>query len=300
MLTATRCRRDEQRTAVVNQIARALAVYSIDEVVIYDDSPMDKRVKNVDPTCYMGDIDPCGYLEHLLNYVEVPPFMRKALVPMHANLKQAALLDSLDMPHHPHPSDWLPYREGVTTSGAGKGGKGTIVDVGGKQKVTIDADIPHNTRVTLKLNEEDESRGEAVHPQAPKTEAGYYWGYSIRRCGSLAGIFEECAYEGGYDVSVGTSERGIPIAEEFALQMKKREPMTFNHLLVVFGGPQGIEHAAEFDPALQEMGIIRMKTKHLFDHWVNVLPSQGSRNIRTSEALWAGLAALRPLWDSRY
>ncbi|KAI0138297.1 putative RNA methyltransferase [Pestalotiopsis sp. NC0098] len=291
------CRRDDQRTAVINQIARALAVFSVDEVVIFDDSPMDKRVKNVDPTSYTGDLDPCGYIEHLLNYVEVPPFMRKALIPFHANLKQAGLLESLDMPHHPNPSDYLPYGEGVTTSEGPSGGKGSVVDVGGNQRVTIDDDIPANHRVTLKFDPKDPARAEAVHPALPRTEGGYYWGYSIRRCKTLASIFEECPYDGGYDLSIGTSERGRPLSDAFA--SKKKEPLKFNHLIVVFGGPRGLEYAAENDPALQEMGIIRGKTKELFDHWVNILPGQGSRTIRTSEALFIGLTGLRPLWDGR-
>ncbi|KAH6643369.1 putative RNA methyltransferase [Truncatella angustata] len=293
------CRRDDQRTAVINQIARSLAVFSVDEVVIFDDSPMDKRVKNVDPNSYMGDIDPCGYIEHLLNYVEVPPFMRRALVPFHANLKQAGLLESLDVPHHPNPSDYLPYCEGVTTSEGAPGGKGTVVDVGSKEgKVTIKDDIPPNTRVTLKFDDNDPNHAEPCHPDAPRTEGGFYWGYSIRRCKSLAAVFEECAYDGGYDLSIGTSERGRPIFDAFP-QIKKKESLKFNHLIVVFGGPRGLEYAAENDPALQEMGIIRGKTKELFDNWINILPGQGSRTIRTSEALFIGLTGLRPLWEGR-
>ncbi|KAK6071137.1 methyltransferase C9orf114 [Seiridium cupressi] len=291
------CRRDDQRTAVINQIARALAVFSVDEIVIFDDSPMDRRMNNVDPSSYMGDIDPCGYIEHLLNYVEVPPFMRKALIPFHQNLKQAGLLESLDMPHHPNPADYLPYCEGVTTSEGARGSSGTVVYVGANEKVTIDADIPSNHRVTLKINENDPSRAEPVHPDAPRTEGGYYWGYSIRRAGSLAAVFEECAFEGGYDVSIATSERGRPISDAFP--QKKKESLKFNHLIVVFGGPRGLEYAAENDPALQEMGIIRGKTKELFDYWINILPGQGSRTIRTSEALFIGLTGLRPLWEGR-
>ncbi|KAI1842605.1 hypothetical protein JX265_012598 [Neoarthrinium moseri] len=292
------CRRDDQRIAVINQIARALAVFSIDEVVIFDDSPMDQRMSNVDPKSYMGDTDPCGYVEHLLNYVEVPPFMRKTLIPFHKNLHGAGLLESLDLPHHPHPSEWLPYREGLSTSEGARGGKGTVVDVGAKEKVTIEDDIPPNHRVTLHIDENDPSRGEAVHPAEPRTKGGYYWGYTIRRCKSLASIFEECTYEGGYDVSIGTSERGVLIPNAFP-EKKKPEPLKFNHLLIVFGGPRGIEYAAENDPALQEMGIIRGKTKELFDHWINILPGQGSRTIRTGEALFIGLTGLRRLWEAR-
>ncbi|KAI0125371.1 putative RNA methyltransferase [Xylariales sp. AK1849] len=290
------CRRDDQRIAVINQISRALAVMSIDEVVIFDDSPPEQRSRNVDPNSYLADTDPCGYVEHLLNYVEVPPFMRKALIPFHPNLKGAGLLESLDMPHHPNPADWLPYREGVTTSEGARGGKGTVVDVGAKDKITIDEDIPPNHRVTIRISEDDSSHGEATHPNVPRTEGGYFWGYSIRRCKSLSAIFEECTFDGGYDLSIGTSERGRPIPDAFP-ESKKKEPIKFNHLLVVFGGPRGLEYAAENDAALQEMGIIRGKTKELFDHWVDILPGQGSRTIRTGEALFIGLTGLRRLWD---
>ncbi|KAF7514629.1 hypothetical protein G7054_g15146 [Neopestalotiopsis clavispora] len=291
------CRRDDQRITVINQISRALAIFAVDEVVIFDDTPLDKRVRNVDPSMYTGDIDPCGFIEHLLNYVEVPPFMRKQLIPVHPNLKQAGLLESLDMPHHPHPNHYLPYGEGITTSEGTSGGKGTVVDVGGNLRVTIDDDIPANHRVTLKFDPKDPSRADAVHPALPRTEGGLYWGYSIRRCNTLASIFEECPYEDGYDLSIGTSERGSPMSDTFG--PKRRETLKFNHLILIFGGPRGLEYAAENDPALQEMGIIRGKTKELFDHWVNILPGQGSRTIRTGEALFIGLAALRPLWDSR-
>jgi predicted SPOUT superfamily RNA methylase MTH1 len=273
-------------------------VFSIDEVVIFDDSPVDQRPHSVDPTSYMGDTDPCGYVEYLLNYVEVPPFMRRTLIPFHPNLKGAGLLESLDIPSHPNPSDWLPYHEGLTTSESRRGAPGTIVEIGRKDKVTIDDDIPPNTRVTVRLSEDDPSRAEAVHPDVPRTEGGYYWGYNIRRCSSLAAIFEECTFEGGYDMSIGTSERGRPLQDAFP-ETKKKEPTKFQHLLIVFGGPRGLEYAAENDAALQEVGVIRGKTKELFDHWVNILPGQGSRTIRTGEALFIGLTGMRRLWEGR-
>lgn len=50
--------------------------------------------------------------------------MRKALFPLHDNLARAGRLPSLDMPHHPHVDEWLPYREGFTVKGRPEGGKG--------------------------------------------------------------------------------------------------------------------------------------------------------------------------------
>ncbi|KAI0172497.1 DUF171-domain-containing protein [Hypoxylon sp. FL1284] len=291
------CRRDDQRTNVVSHIARALAVFSIDEVVVFDDSHPDARAHDVDPASYTGDTDPCGYLDHLLQYLEMPPFMRRALLPIHPNLRGAGLMASLDMPSHPHPTDWLPYCEGVTVAGAPEG---TLVDVGRKDgPVTIGDKVPPKTRITVRVDDRDPSRAEPVEPRAPRAEGGYYWGYSVRRCGSLATVFEECAFDGGYDLSIGTSERGLSIPEAFPDKKKGREPLSFSHLLIVFGGPRGLEYAAENDPQLNGMGIVRGRTKELFDHWINVLPGQGSRTIRTDEALFIGLAGLRRLWEGR-
>ncbi|KAI0867546.1 DUF171-domain-containing protein [Hypoxylon argillaceum] len=291
------CRRDDQRTALVSHVARALAVFTIDEIVIFDDTPLDSRPANIDPDGYTGDVDPCGYLDHLLQYMEMPPFMRRTLLPLHPNLKAAGLMASLDIPSHPH-SDWLPYCEGVTTSGATADGSGTLVDVGHKTTVTISQDIPPKTRITIQMDTNDWSRGEPVDPVTPRTEGGFYWGYAVRRCNSLAAVFEECSYDGGYDLSIGTSERGSSVYDTFP-EKKKRELSNFNHLMVVFGGPRGLEYAAENDPALQEMGITRGRTKELFDHWVNILPGQGSRTIRTDEALFIGLAGLRGIWEMK-
>ena len=105
----------------MGRIARAAAIFSIDEIVIFDDSPPDSRLPSIDPDAYTGDTDPGHFMEHLLNYLETPPFMRKVLFPLHPNLKSQGLLPNMDMPHHPHKDEWMPYREGMTIEGKGKG-----------------------------------------------------------------------------------------------------------------------------------------------------------------------------------
>jgi predicted SPOUT superfamily RNA methylase MTH1 len=52
------------------------------------------------------------------------------------------------------------------------------------------------------------------------------------------------------------------------------------------------------DEELSKMDIQGSKTKELFDHWINVLPNQGSRTIRTDEAVFIALTSLRGIWDS--
>lgn len=55
-----------------------------------------------------------------------------------------------------------------------------------------------------------------VPPSVPTSEAGLYWGYRVRVASSLAHVFSESPFaamgvEGGYDISIGTSERGVGV-----------------------------------------------------------------------------------------
>ena len=47
-----------------------------------------------------------------------------------------------------------------------------------------------------------------VPPSEPRTDAGLYWGYSVRLASSLGSVFTNCPYKDGYDLTIGTSERG--------------------------------------------------------------------------------------------
>jgi len=65
----------------------------------------------------------------------------------------------------------------------------------------------------------------------------------------------------------------------------------FKHLLIVFGGVAGLEVAVRADEELMGMGVT--EPEGLFDYWVDLCPGQGSRTIRTEEAVWIGLMGLR-------
>jgi methyltransferase len=52
-----------------------------------------------------------------------------------------------------------------------------------------------------------------------------------------------------------------------------------------------LEAAVRADPELKSKGVV--DAKDLFDFWVDVCPGQGSRTIRTEEAVWIGLMGLR-------
>lgn len=286
----------EQKTYLAGQIARALAVFCVDEVVIFDDE--DPEVQRRRPAIaehdYTAFSHPDHFLAHLLSYLETPPQLRKTLFPMHPNLRTAGTLPSLDMPHHLRANEWCEYREGVAV-GPSPGNTGTLVDLGlAEPREILDAEIPQGTRVTIELRDSRSRVATAVSPSTPREVKGYYWGYAVRQCNSLSNVFTECPFDGGYDISIGTSERGAPLSETLARPaLPQSEKLSFQHVLVAFGGVAGLEHAAKNDPELQTMGLTGQKVKELFDCWVNVLPGQGSRTIRTEEAVWLGLMGLR-------
>ena len=297
----------------------------MDEVVIFDDG----QFQNVGNTSvngensngeddllqrksYTGYTDPSYFLAHILSYLECPPYLRKFLFPMHPDLQHAGMLPSLDMPHHLKKTQWCQYREGVT-KGDDTGHPGrkngvpkrdmrrtqTLVDTGLSQNVYVETNISAKTRVTVKFKDQVSKRQEhcdtleamPVAPSVPREEEGYYWGYSVRPAGSLSAVLTECPFDGGYDLTFGTSERGIPMSD-----LEKPGPdgegvPAFNHMMVVFGGVAGLEVAVKADKELQELGVMTPET--LFDYWINLVPGQGSRTIRTEEAVWLGLMGLK-------
>ena len=228
-----------------------------------------------------------------------------------------------------------------------------LVNVGYPNPITVQlpTSIPLSTRLTLHLtNPSPGSNPPNTHtltgitaipvpPTEPRNIGGYYWGYTVRQASSLSAIFTECPYAGGYDVSFGTSERGVPLSSldskitstsstphsisEPSSSSEHESTITdilplacpFRHVLLVFGGVAGLEKALEGDEILSGVGgggggggsssskvdqtgsPAINDVSELFDFWVNLVPGQGSRTIRTEEAVWLGLMGFNNLME---
>ena len=285
----------EQKTFLAGQLARALAVFCVDEIVIFDDEDIEAQQRRpaIGENDYTAFSHPDHFLAHLLSYLETPPHLRKTLFFMHPNLRTAGTLPSLDMPHHLRANEWCEYREGVTTTALANG-EGTLVDAGlpGYLKIS-GGEIAPKTRVTVRFKDEESKDVEVVSPNDPREQKGYYWGYTVRQCSSLTDVFTECPFDGGYNISIGTSERGRPLNDVLTKE-PMAQPSALEHILLVFGGVAGLETAAKNDAKCREMGLVSEKVNELFDVWVNLLPGQGSRTVRTEEAVWLGLTGFRP------
>ncbi|XP_064616429.1 putative methyltransferase C9orf114 [Liolophura sinensis] len=275
----------ELRTYLAGQIARAAAVFNVDEIIIFDETGSINRSTE-------GEFHGVGkkgnanvQIARILQYLECPQYLRKCLFPQHKDLQYAGVLNPLDTPHHMKASDTCEYREGVVLDKPCKPGKGSYVNVGLLKEVQLDKQLQPGLRVTVKLNSSSPNKkllkGQAVPPSEPSMYAGLYWGYSVRLARSLGAVFTECPYKDGYDLTIGTSDKGENV-DEFVMS-------DFSHGLVVFGGLKGLEASLEADEALDVED-----PSLLFHHYLNTCPKQGSGTIRTEEAILITMSALRP------
>lgn len=98
-----------------------------------------------------------------------------------------------------------------------------------------------------------------MSPSAPREDDGTYWGYTTRLASSINAVFDDCPYEGGYDLKIGTSERG-----DVSVDDDKFSLPIFKHALVMFGGVAGIEECVDADESLRIPGS---ESRKLFDMW---------------------------------
>jgi predicted SPOUT superfamily RNA methylase MTH1 len=337
-------KKPDHKTIQVGRIARAAAVFCADEIVVFDDDPVNIDPKVVAPK-YMRKgkgknkpnkqeildsileedepwQNPDQFLYHVLSFAECPPHLRMTLFPRHKNLEQAGILPSMDMPHHLRSHEWCQYREGVVTGPAPSPSQDleyAYVEVGLPFPIRVpippSAPVEEGMRTTIRFSnpsspsswpnltqsECENLEASACPNSLPRTEAGYYWGYTVRRAPSLSAVFSDCEFPTGYDYTLGTSERGVDIASILpgnSAPSHERVAGPFKHLLLVFGGVAGIEPAVANDPVLVEKGLGKGSAKELFDAWVNLVPGQGSRTIRTEEAVEIGLCRVKGWVDS--
>ncbi|XP_034176089.2 28S rRNA (uridine-N(3))-methyltransferase [Osmia lignaria lignaria] len=279
----------ELRTYLAGQIARAACVYKIDEIVVFDDKGeiTENEKKKVRNDEVLGERRiACLQLARILQYLECPQYLRKYFFPIHKDLQYAGVLNPLDAPHHLRQSDVSLYREGVVTNKPVKGDKGCFVNVGLLSDVHADKVLTSGLRVTVKIPPDQlnpkKLRGIIVSPDIPRSDTGIYWGYNVRLANNLTEALTQGPYKDGYDLTIGTSDKGKSIDDIEAKSIK------YHHALIVFGGLSGLEAALESDPNLNvdDPSLI-------FDKYLNTCPEQGSRTIRTEEAILITLAELR-------
>lgn len=188
-------------------------------------------------------------------------------------MQYAGILPPLRTPHHPTEKvSQGDYRQGLTIK---RTKKGTIVDIGAdrlalcKEKLSVNKVLSFRI---LKLGKEI-----IIEPDKPEV----YWGY--KTLSTYKNLHESIEMlKPKPDLVIGTSKHALPVTSildevKYGLKASKR-------IAVLFGGPYSGLH-----------DLIDQKD---LDIEVNTIPNQGTKTVRTEEAIIATLSVFNLLLNA--
>ena len=246
------------RTYKIGLIGRSAALFRVERIVIYSDNSENKEVK---------------FISDVLTYMNTPQYLRKKVFPIIKELQYAGILPPLRTPHHPTEEvSQGDYRQGLTLK---RTKKGTIVDIGAdklalcKEKLSVNKVLSFRV---LKFGKEI-----IIEPDKPEV----YWGY--KTLSTYKNLHESIEMlKPKPDLVIGTSKYALPITSfldevKYSLKGSKR-------ISILFGGPYS---------GLQDL----IDQKEL-DFEVNTIPAQGTKTVRTEEAIIATLSIFNMLLNT--
>jgi predicted SPOUT superfamily RNA methylase MTH1 len=254
-----------EKTLKIGLVGRAAAIFRVTEIIIYLNNPNinQKRDRNLILT--------------LLSYMETPQYLRKRLFKIKPALRYAGILPPLRTPHHPLAKRAKEltvgeYREGAAIAVTGHG---SLIDVGVDHPVLLPKrELTINKRITIQVTKSGK------HPKVALTnhkKIKAYWGYRVKASQASLG---QLIKSRDYDLVIATSKLGTPlmeVADDLAECWKNS-----NSVLVAFGAPtQGLQEILARE---------NLELEKITDFAVNTIPDQGTKTVRTEEALCASLA----------
>lgn len=257
-----------EKTARLGFVARALATFRVDRLVIYYDHEGAEIAREA------------KLVEKMLTYIETPQYLRKLMFKVDPDLQYAGTLPPLRSPNHPNKQDPSPglLREGMVI----QSGLPSMVEAGFAKPIRVNSGLPVSSRVTIRLTKiSPNPEGEILDPSG----LTIYWGFRVAR-GHVS--LQEMVRSKKFDLAISTSRNGTDI-RQVMLDLKKKWNSS-NRPLVVFGSP---------DEGVPEMlARFKMNISETMDYNLNTIPRQGVETVRTEEALWGSLAVLNILEDS--
>ena len=205
-----------EKTARVGLIARTLAIFRVDEVIIYSDEQSGKAQNEA------------RLLEQLLSYQETPQYLRKLLFRRSPEYEFAGTLPPLRAPNHPDHSPAVvgDVRDAVVL----QSGEVSLVDAGFGPPVAVAARLRKFDRVTIRLTRlSPHLQAELVTP----SELAIYWGFRVTRRNVKLPELVKSRRE---DLTISTSREGADIRQVLK-DLTLRWNSTSSSILL-FGSPR--------------------------------------------------------------
>lgn len=252
-----------QKTAKVGQIARALAIYRVDKVVVY--------------TTYRStpdQIQDANLLLKLLRYIDTPQYLRRKIFPRSPALQFAGILPPLRTRSHPLYVKLSDLSEGEIRWGIqvhhGK------IDIGLERSINYPDSISEREPTLFRVIKKIPSiRLERI----VREETEVYFGFEVEESEDLSEYLKGATGS----VRIGLSRNGVQyqrLKEDIESMTKSNESV-----VIALGGPRyGIRDLVESKDDL----------KNNVDFWINTVQDQGTETVRLEEALHASLAIICP------
>ena len=245
-----------EKTRKISLIARACAIFGIDEIYIYHESA--------------GTEKDAKFMISIFRYLETPQYFRKKLFPKTGFLKNVGVLPPLKIPHHntssnPKKIKRGDIREGIIVSAKGK----QFVDVGIKQLLPYYGKEKMGKRVTVQFKN---GYPNFSFKLILKDEVGKYWGYKVKEHKNLFSLLN--SWIGNI---ILTSRKGRIFSKQNTSWYSSNKPT-----LIVFGSPKR---------GLYE--ILGNQIKNIQNAIIlNFFPNQATETVRLDEAVLGVLSIL--------
>ncbi len=263
-----------EKTIKLGFIARMLSIFRVRKVMIYKDKSI-----NVDDEVLI-----CK----LLNYMICPQYLRRKVFPLDPDLKYVGLLPPLQTPNHPleKKMDELPevsYREGLIVK---KNGNRYLIDAGLDMLLAVHDDKARRVgeRVIIMISRHKEKVEVQI---VNKDDVPYYFGYEVEA--TRRGLKDLIKMHASERLIIATSKYGKSI-EAVTLNLIEKLKERKGRVLVIFGSPfKGLYDIARYEG---------FNLNDFVDFTINFVPNQGTKTIRTEEAVGIVLAILNLLSKS--
>ena len=238
------------KTKKVSVIARACAIFKIQQIFIYKDKK--------------GDKNDSMLLSTVLKYLETPPYFRKQLFQKSKLLSYSGILHPLNLSNHLAPSNKKLIKNGDVRDGLVVNYKGQrFVDIGINNPIPYFGKAKPGKRIAVKIIS---TQPKFTIKEISREDVKGYWGYKVKERGNLFSTLS--SWNGGI---ILTSRKGkICTASDIGKFTESKYS-----ILIVFGTTnKGIHEILGGD-------IKKIQGSKIF----NFFPNQATQSVRLEEAI---------------
>ena len=245
------------KTKKVSIIARACAIFKINQIFIYKDKTVNKNDLML--------------LSTLLKYLETPQYFRRQLFQKSKLLNYSGVLQPLNIPNHLVTSNQKLIKNGDIRDGLVINYKGRkFVDIGIKKLIPYFGKIKSGIRIVVKVID---TQPKFTIKEISREDIKDYWGYKVKERGNL--FLTLSSWTGKI---ILTSKKGKIFTQTDVGKITKSN----DSVLLVFGSTnRGIHEILGAD-------IKKIQNSKVF----NFFPNQATQTVRLEEAILGTLSII--------